>query len=99
MTEGFKLNGTPTPLQQRGQLIIDQLNGAAPPARRPGANPRIGVALGGGSARGLTHIPYIEALDELGLKPSVISLGASALPMKAPSPYTKFFPFDPALAA
>jgi NTE family protein len=31
------------------------------------------VALGGGSARGLTHIPYIEAMDELGLKPSVIS--------------------------
>src|SRR5690606_27723433 len=37
------------------------------------ASPRIGVALGGGSARGLTHIPYIEAMDELGLKPSVIS--------------------------
>jgi NTE family protein len=41
--------------------------------------PRIGIALGGGSARGLTHIPYIEAMDELGLKPSVIagtSIGA-----------------------
>src|SRR5690606_17197196 len=37
------------------------------------SGPRIGVALGGGSARGLTHIPYIEAMDELGLKPSVIS--------------------------
>ncbi len=37
------------------------------------AGPRIGVALGGGSARGLTHIPYIEAMDELGLKPAVIS--------------------------
>jgi len=34
---------------------------------------RIGVALGSGAARGLAHIPYIEALDELGLKPSVIS--------------------------
>lgn len=45
----------------------------------PAAGPRIGVALGGGSARGLTHIPYIEAMDELGLKPSVIagtSIGA-----------------------
>lgn len=44
-----------------------------------GGLPRIGVALGGGSARGLTHIPYIEAMDELGLKPSVIagtSIGA-----------------------
>jgi len=37
------------------------------------SGPRIGVALGGGSARGLTHIPYIEAMDELGIKPSVIS--------------------------
>jgi NTE family protein len=37
------------------------------------SGPRIGVALGGGSARGLTHIPYIEAMDELGLRPSVIS--------------------------
>lgn len=35
--------------------------------------PRIGVALGGGSARGLTHIPFIEAMDELGLRPSVIA--------------------------
>lgn len=41
--------------------------------------PRIGVALGGGSARGLVHISYIEALDELGLKPAMIagtSIGA-----------------------
>lgn len=42
-------------------------------------DPKIGVALGGGSARGLTHIPYIEAMDEMGLKPAVIagtSIGA-----------------------
>ena len=32
-------------------------------------DPRIGVALGGGSSRGLTHIPYIEAMDELGCGP------------------------------
>jgi len=41
--------------------------------------PRIGVAMGGGSARGLSHIPFIEAMDELGLRPSVIagtSIGA-----------------------
>ena len=41
--------------------------------------PRIGVALGGGGARGLAHIPYIEALDEMGLGPSIIagtSIGA-----------------------
>ncbi len=41
--------------------------------------PRISVALGGGAARGLSHIPYIEAMDELGLYPSAIagtSIGA-----------------------
>jgi len=69
-----------TPLQQRGQIYVDAIRGKAPlPARSPRADPRIGVALGGGSARGLTHIPYLEALDELGLTPSVVagtSIGA-----------------------
>lgn len=44
-----------------------------------GREPRIGVALGGGGARGLAHIPFIEAMDELGLKPARIagtSIGA-----------------------
>ena len=43
------------------------------------SGPRIGLALGGGSARGLAHIPMLEVFDELGLKPSVIcgcSIGA-----------------------
>ncbi len=41
--------------------------------------PRIGLALGGGGARGLAHIPMLEVFDELGLKPAVIagsSMGA-----------------------
>jgi len=40
---------------------------------------RIGLALGGGGAKGLAHIPVLEVLDELGLRPSVIagtSIGA-----------------------
>ena len=40
---------------------------------------KIGLALGGGGARGLAHIPMLEAFDELGLKPTVIagsSMGA-----------------------
>lgn len=44
-----------------------------------GRSPRIGIALGSGAARGLAHIPYIEALDELGVRPTVIagtSIGA-----------------------
>ena len=39
----------------------------------------IGLALGGGGARGLAHILVFEALDELGVKPSLIagtSIGA-----------------------
>ncbi|PVB63087.1 patatin-like phospholipase family protein [Labrenzia sp. 011] len=42
-------------------------------------SPRIGLALGGGGARGLAHIPVLEALDELGLRPAQIagtSIGA-----------------------
>ena len=41
--------------------------------------PSIGVALGGGGARGLAHIPMLEAFDELGIRPNVIagtSIGA-----------------------
>jgi NTE family protein len=43
------------------------------------SRPRIGLALSGGGARGLAHVPVIEALDEIGLRPSVIvgtSIGA-----------------------
>lgn len=41
--------------------------------------PRIGLALGGGGAKGLAHIPMLEVLDELGIRPHVIagcSIGA-----------------------
>jgi NTE family protein len=45
----------------------------------PMTSPRIALVLGGGGARGLGHIPVLEALDELGLKPTLIagtSIGA-----------------------
>ncbi|WP_062229450.1 patatin-like phospholipase family protein [Aureimonas frigidaquae] len=48
---------------------------AAPRAGRP----RIGVALGGGGARGLAHIHALHAFDDLGIKPDRIagtSIGA-----------------------
>ncbi len=35
--------------------------------------PRIGLALGGGGARGMTHIPVLEAFDDLGIKPHAIA--------------------------
>jgi NTE family protein len=62
-----------TPLQQRGLETVQKLRGEYIAPERSGGDPKIGVALGGGSARGLTHIPFIEAFDELGLKPHVIS--------------------------
>ena len=43
------------------------------------SGPRIGLALGGGSARGLAHVLMLEAFDELGVKPAIIagtSMGA-----------------------
>ena len=43
------------------------------------STPRIALALGGGSARGLAHVLMLEAFDELGIKPAVIagtSMGA-----------------------
>jgi NTE family protein len=49
--------------------------GAGVPAKQP----TIGLALGGGGARGLAHILMLEVFDELGLRPHVIvgtSIGA-----------------------
>ncbi|MDX2289436.1 MAG: patatin-like phospholipase family protein [Hyphomicrobiaceae bacterium] len=48
-------------------------------ANLPARQPRIGLALGGGGARGLAHILMLEAFDELGLRPHVVagtSIGA-----------------------
>ena len=44
-----------------------------------GGEPRIGLALGGGGAKGLAHILMLETLDEMGIRPHVIagtSIGA-----------------------
>ena len=58
---------------------------SAPPQPRsttpalPSGSPTIALALGGGGARGLAHIPILEAFDELGLQPKIMagtSIGA-----------------------
>ena len=48
---------------------------AAKPSKRGGeaGSVSIALALGGGAARGIAHIPILEAFDELGIKPSVIA--------------------------
>ena len=43
------------------------------------SKPRVGLALGGGGARGLAHVAVLEVFDELGLRPCAIagtSMGA-----------------------
>lgn len=57
------------------------MTGALTPQPRRGAAKatRFGLALGAGGARGLAHIPVLEALDELGVRPAIIagtSMGA-----------------------
>ncbi len=79
MSDNLKQTDDTIPILKRGQEIVDRLRGDQPQKITSSSLPRIGVALGGGSARGLTHIPYIEAMDEIGLKPSIIagtSIGA-----------------------
>ncbi|HEV2509228.1 patatin-like phospholipase family protein [Bosea sp. (in: a-proteobacteria)] len=53
---------------------------SSPLARLPNpSGPELVLVLGSGGARGLSHIPVLEALDELGLKPALIagsSMGA-----------------------
>jgi NTE family protein len=49
------------------------------PSSKLTTTPRIGLALGGGGARGLAHILVLEVFDELGIKPVMIagtSIGA-----------------------
>jgi predicted acylesterase/phospholipase RssA len=48
----------------------------APPPR-PARPPRIGLALGGGAARGFAHIGVIQVLEEAGIRPDLV-VGTSA---------------------
>ena len=69
----------------RRRVLAGMLSGAISTALGPaataggGSNPRIGLALGSGGARGLAHIQVIEVFDTLGLRPHRIagsSIGA-----------------------
>ncbi|MEZ5775351.1 MAG: patatin-like phospholipase family protein [Hyphomicrobiaceae bacterium] len=61
--------------------VGDPLAKALPPTVEPkllghrhlGSTAPFGLALGGGAARGLGHVPVLEALDDLGVRPSVIA--------------------------
>lgn len=67
------LTGCAGPAPGRGDTAA-AASVAEAPAPRP---PRIGLALGGGAARGFAHVGVIAVLEEAGLKPSVL-VGTSA---------------------
>ncbi len=48
-----------------------------PPVAVPKRPPKIGLALGGGAARGFAHVGVIAALEEAGIKPDLV-VGTSA---------------------
>ncbi|WP_100962403.1 patatin-like phospholipase family protein [Bosea sp. FBZP-16] len=55
------------------------MTSALPATNEVSSKPELVLVLGSGGARGLSHIPVLEALDELGLKPALIagsSMGA-----------------------
>jgi NTE family protein len=49
----------------------------APPPPVPKRPPRLGLALGGGAARGFAHIGVIQVLEEAGIRPDLV-VGTSA---------------------
>ena len=53
---------------------LDLLNSVLPLPKIP---PRIGLALGGGAARGFAHVGVIQVLEEAGIRPSLV-VGTSA---------------------
>jgi NTE family protein len=67
-------------------IMPDSSDNSTLPAFRPAAKtilssggPSLAIALGGGGARGLSHVLILEALDELGIRPRAIagtSIGA-----------------------
>ncbi|MBU2534386.1 MAG: patatin-like phospholipase family protein, partial [Alphaproteobacteria bacterium] len=55
------------------------MNGSQPREHLPTVAPSIGLALGGGGARGIAHILVLEVLEEMGIRPSIVagtSIGA-----------------------
>ncbi len=64
------------PLQGASQPAVQPSSQPPQPARALQA-PRIGLALGGGAARGFAHIGALQVLEEAGIRPAVV-VGTSA---------------------
>lgn len=53
------------------------MNASTEPSNKANSRLRIGLALGGGGARGLAHLPILDVFDQRGIRPAHIS-GTSA---------------------
>ncbi len=60
-------------MARRGRRTMNEIVDTIETSLRPVTAPRIALALGGGGARGYAHIVALEAFDELGIKPAMIS--------------------------
>jgi len=59
------------------EVVPDVVVTPPPTAAAPKTPPRIGLALGGGAARGFAHIGVIQVLEEAGIRPVLVA-GTSA---------------------
>jgi len=69
--------GAPPPAPSPAPVAVAPPPVAPPPPAPPPRRPRVGLALGGGAARGFAHIGVIQALEENGLMPDLV-VGTSA---------------------
>ena len=65
------------PVSPTGTPVPAATEPVAAPVARPARPPRVGLALGGGAARGFAHIGVIQVLEEAGIKPELV-VGTSA---------------------
>ena len=68
---------TPPPALPEPPLLPPPVVVAPSPPPVPTRPPRVGLALGGGAARGFAHIGVIQVLDEAGIRPDLV-VGTSA---------------------
>ncbi|MES2581212.1 MAG: patatin-like phospholipase family protein [Pseudomonadota bacterium] len=75
----FALLGCASPPREIPVQEVPAVTPVPPPVVQlvPKIPPRIGLALGGGAARGFAHVGVIQVLEEAGIRPSMVS-GTSA---------------------
>jgi NTE family protein len=62
------------PIEVTRPVAVSPINASADMAKRP---PKIGLALGGGAARGFAHVGVIQVLEQHGIRPDLV-VGTSA---------------------